>query len=397
LAAVWERSTRDVVRASMGRYAGRFPYATYSDAIQLGENGNALLTFSGASAPTFRNGRLPGQIDASEITSVPREIFRTFALGLEQPMSWQGTLGYQRQIGSRWSASADVVLTATRNLPWLADLNPIARRLTPADTVPLTCATAFSCPGDASRLSDPTATGIRRESTAQSAGRAQYAALYVAARRAMSEAWTLDANWVWSRARNNTEDINFSATQANCFDRSRTDAVTGAACTSDEWADANNDRRHRFTVRSVSRLARWLDLSVIGDAQSGVPLNRLAGRVNADGSIARFDLLGSGPIRGNSFIGNADRFPGVSRNAERLPGYVTIATSLVARPLVQRAPGLEARLDVFNLLNSTVWGGYANGIGGGGSRTQYGAPGDPRFLFNAAAPRQLQLSMHYTF
>jgi hypothetical protein len=119
--------------------------------------------------------------------------------------------------------------------------------------------------------------------------------------------------------------------------------------------------------------------------------------VNADGSIARYDLLGSGPIRGNAFIGNADRFPGVARNAERLPGSLTLAASLVARPLRQRAPGLEVRLDGFNLLNSTIWGGYANGIGGGGSRTQFGAAGDPRILFGAAPPRQFQLSLRYAF
>jgi hypothetical protein len=213
----------------------------------------------------------------------------------------------------------------------------------------------------------------------------------------MSERWTLDANWVWSRARNNTEDINFSAAQGNCFGTERVDAVTGAPCTSDEWADAYNDRRHRLTLRSVATPVSAVTFSAILDAQTGVPVNRLAGRVNSDGSIVRYDLLGSGPIRGNSFIGNADRFPGVARNAERLPGSVTAAVSAVVRPAAHRWPGLEARLDVFNLFNSLVWGGYANGIGGGGSRTQFGRPGDPMQLFSAAAPRQMQLSLRYAF
>lgn len=392
---VWARDARTVLRGSVGRYAGRFPYAIYSDAVQLGATGNAVLTYEGTSAPTFRNGRRPADVGAGELQSVPRELFRTFALGLEQPIAWQATLGQQRQFGARWSVTTDLVVSETRNLPWMADLNPLAARLTPADTLPRPCGSSVSCPGDASRLRNPVTTGVRRESTAQSGGRAQYAALYVAVRRAMGDRWALDANWVWSQARNNTEDINFSATQANCFDTDRRDAVTGAACTSDEWADANNDRRHRLTVRSVSRLAAWLDASLIADAQTGVPVNRLAGRVNADGSIARYDLLGSGPIRGNAFIGNADRFPGVARNAERLPGSLTLAASLVARPLRQRAPGLEVRLDGFNLFNSTIWGGYANGIGGGGSRTQFGAAGEPRILFGAAPPRQFQLSLRY--
>lgn len=397
LAATWQRSARDVVRASVGRYAGRFPYAIYSDAIQLGASGNAVLTYEGTSAPAFRAGKLPAQIGASEIQSVPREVFRTFARGLEQPMSWQSTIGYQRVIGTRWSVSADAVWSETRNLPWLADLNPIAARLTPSDTIPRTCASAVSCPGDASRPSSPTSTGFRRVSTAQSGGAARYQALYIAVRRAMSDRVTIDGNWVWSRAQNNTEDINFSATQGNCFSRDRTDAVTGAACTSDEWADANNDRRHRVTLRVTATPVRALSLGVIADAQTGVPVNRLAGAITADGSITRYDLLGSGPIRGNSFIGNGDRFPGVARNAERLPGSVTLGLSAVARPLRARAPGLEVRLDVFNALNSLVWGGYANGTGGGGSRTQFGHPGDPIELFAAAPPRQLQLSLRYAF
>ncbi len=392
----WSRTGRDVIRGGIGRYAGKLPYAIYSDAIQLGATGNAVLTFSGASAPAFGTGPLPANIPNADVQSVPREIFRTFALGLEQPMSWQTTLGYQRQFGRAWALSADVVWSETRNLPFTADLNPIARRLTAADSVPQVCASSFSCPGDASRPINPTTAGYRRVSTAQSGGSARYVALYVAARRALTERWQLDANWVWSRAQNNTEDINFSATQGNCFDTNRIDAVTGAACTSDEWADANNDRRHRVTVRSVYDSPRGFSVSMIGDAQTGVPLNRLAGAVTGSG-IARYDLLGSGPIRGNGFIGNADRFFGVARNAERLPGFVTIGASASYRPRLSALRGVELRVDAFNLLNSLVWGGYANGIGGGGSRTQFGRAGDPVFLFSAAPPRQFQFSARYLF
>ncbi|QJR34682.1 TonB-dependent receptor [Gemmatimonas groenlandica] len=392
----WSRTGSDVIRGGVGRYAGKLPYAIYSDAIQLGETGNAVLTFSGASAPAFGAGPLPANIPNANVQSVPREIFRTFALGLEQPMSWQTTLGYQRQFGRAWAVSADLVWSETQNLPWTADLNPLARRLTAADSVPRTCASAFSCPGDASRPDNPATSGYRRVSTAQSGGSARYVAVYVAARRALTEHWQLDANWVWSRAQNSTEDINFSATQGNCFDTDRVDAVTGAACTSDEWADANNDRRHRVTVRTVYESPRGFTLSMIGDAQTGVPLNRLAGAVSGNG-VARYDLLGSGPIRGNGFIGNADRFFGVARNAERLPGFVTIGASAAYRPRLKAIRGVELRADVFNLLNTLAWGGYANGIGGGGSRTQFGRPGDPVYLFSAAPPRQFQFSARYLF
>ena len=392
----WMRTPHDVVRGGIGRYAGRLPYAIYSDAIQLGERGNAVISYNGVSAPAFGAGLTPGSIPPADIQSVPREIWRTFALGLKQPMSWQGTLGYQRQLGAAWGVSADVVWSETRHLPWLADLNPIGRRLTAADSTPQTCASSASCPGDAFRPESPVITGHRRLSTAQSGGEARYVALYVAARRAISDRWQVDANWVWSHAQNNTEDINFSATQGNCFSRDRVDAVTGQPCTSDEWADANNDRRHRVTVRNVFELSRNVTWSLIGDAQTGVPVNRLAGTASATGT-ARYDLLGAGPIRGNSFIGNGDRFFGVARNSERLPGSVTIATSVAYRVGLREGGELELRADAFNLLNALVWGGYANGIGGGGSRTQFGRPGDRTNLFGAAAARQFQFSARYVF
>jgi hypothetical protein len=39
--------------------------------------------------------------------------------------------------------------------------------------------------------------------------------------------------------------------------------------------------------------------------------------------------------------------------------------------------------------------GFANGIGGGGSRTQVGRPGDPVVFGSVAPPRQIQLSVRY--
>ncbi|MGI8401017.1 MAG: hypothetical protein ACR2NS_05350, partial [Gemmatimonadaceae bacterium] len=61
------------------------------------------------------------------------------------------------------------------------------------------------------------------------------------------------------------------------------------------------------------------------------------------------------------------------------------------------ARGLDLRADVFNLLNSTVVSGFANGIPGGGPRTQVGRPGDPVVYSAAAPPRQIQLSAQYAF
>ena len=223
----------------------------------------------------------------------------------------------------------------------------------------------------------PPATGsYRRHTTSESGGRSTYRGIYTSARYRATGTLLLDANYVWSHARNNTEDINFNATQGNDFDR--------------EWADAVNDRRHKATVRATYTGVRRLTLAGIADLQSGQPINR----------IAYFrDLDGSGDTFGNGFLGNQDRFYGVPRNGERLPNAFLIHASLGYSVPVPATGGqsLEARADVFNLLNSTIRSGYANGIPGGGARTQVGRPGDPIVYSSAGAPRQVQFSLRYAF
>ncbi|HEU5171599.1 MAG TPA: TonB-dependent receptor, partial [Gemmatimonadales bacterium] len=266
----WYRTSRSVVRGGVGRYSGKFPYAIYSDAVQFGPDGNATVTFAegtGFPPPAFGQGPTAADLGTLRDQLPPREQRRAFALGLEQPYSWQGTLGYQHQFGDRWAVAVDVVWAETRNLPRSLDLNAIQRPLTPADSTDRT--TDF---GDPFRPVAPAPGSYRRLTTTEAGGRARYYGLYTALRRRLSEAWTLDANWVWSHAQNDTEDINFNAFQASCFSDDLVDAVSGAPCTSHEWADAVNDRRHKVTVRSLYTWARRVRLSVIADFQTGQPV-----------------------------------------------------------------------------------------------------------------------------
>ncbi len=381
----WLRTPRSVVRGGLGLYTGKFPYAIYSDAVQFGPSGNATVTFAEGTAflpPAFGQGPTAGDLAALQGQLPPREQRRAFALGLEQPRSWQATLGWQQQFGDAWAVSIDAVWADTRNLPRSLDLNPIARPLSAADSVDQS--TAF---GDPNRPDAPAPGSYRRLTTTEAGGRARYYGLYTSLRRRLSDAWTLDANWVWSKAQNDTEDINFNAYQANCFSEDLVDAVTGAACTSHEWADAINDRRHKVTLRSVYTWAGRVRLTVIGDFQTGQPVNRIA--------FFR-DLDGSGGIFGNGFIGNNDRFIGVDRNSERLPSFFNVSAG-VAYLLDTRFGTLEFRADVFNAFNGTEWGNFANGIPGGGSRTQLGRIGDPIVLRSPGPPRQAQFSARYVF
>ena len=51
-------------------------------------------------------------------------------------------------------------------------------------------------------------------------------------------------------------------------------------------------------------------------------------------------------------------------------------SSSVAYDLAVRGADLTLRADVFNLLNKVNSSGFATGVGGGGSATQFGRPGE---------------------
>lgn len=367
----WFATPRSVVRGGWGLYAGKLPYAVYSDAVQFGSQGNAVVTFeegTGFPPPAFGQGPSAADLQALEGGLPPREVRRMFALGLDQPMSSQLSLGYQHRLGRVWSVSVDGVWVETRNLPRSWDLNPVQYTLQPGDTINRT--TEF---GDPLRPRDPADTGFRRLTTTESGGRSRYLALQTTVRRSLVEGFSVEGAWVWSRVRNDTEDINFNATSGNDFDA--------------EWADGINDRRHHVTVRSIWQPLSQLSVAGILDWQTGTPVNRVA--------FFR-DLDGSGAIFGNGFVGNHDRFSGVPRNGERLPDSWTLDGSVAWTPSLAGGR-LAVRVEGFNLLNRTNFSGFANGIPGGGPRTQVGQPGDPMDFTTAAPSRQFQLSARWIF
>jgi hypothetical protein len=375
LSVNWLPTPRTSLRAGWGLYTGKFPYAVYSDAVQFGPDGNAAVTFEGAAFPPPAFGQGPSAADREALAEglPPREERRMFARGLEQPMSRQATLGWGREISEHWGISLDGLWIESRNLPRSWDLNALERPLTPADTVNLSPEA-----GDPFRPEDPNVTGYRRLTTTDSGGRGRHLALHATVRRAWVDGFSLEGSWTLSRTRNDTEDINFHATRGNDFPA--------------EWADAVNDRRHHLTLRTVwvpaerGALAR-LRLGGVADFQSGAPINRVA--------FFR-DLDGSGAIFGNGFLGNHDRFPGVPRNGERLPGAFRLDGS-ASYGIPVGTGTLDVRAEVFNVLNSSLKTGFANGIPGGGPRTQVGRPGDPVVFSTAAPPRQFQLSARWHF
>jgi TonB dependent receptor/TonB-dependent Receptor Plug Domain len=369
LSVNWTPTDKSVIRAGAGRYVGKFPYAIYSDAVQFGPEGNATITLEGAQAPAYLRGPSGPTLASQVSTFPPREIRRLFALGLEQPYSDQVSLGLQYQLTPSFGLTFDAVATQTSNLPLSYDLNASTRGIRQGDITSLPVSV-----GDTFRPTRPVTGSYRRLTTSASLGEANYIGVTTAVRWQPERTILLDANYTVSRARNNTEDINFNATQGNDFDA--------------EWADAVNDRRHKASVRAVYTGVRRLTLSTVFDVQSGTPINRIAGFCGA----SYCDLDGSGDTFGNGFIGNQDRFFGVPRNGERLP-----AVTLMNLSAGYAVGPVQIRADVFNVFNTRNVSGYANGLPGGGARTQVGRPSDPVVYPSAAPARQVQFSAHYAF
>jgi hypothetical protein len=106
------------------------------------------------------------------------------------------------------------------------------------------------------------------------------------------------------------------------------------------------------------------------------------------------DLNGDGASFGENFVGNSDRYPGVARNAARLPWSATLDLGMrYALPLFGRQ--VEASADVFNLLNANNQSGFANAATTS-NQIQFGG-GAPFVQRNAGPPRQFQFGLSARF
>jgi hypothetical protein len=175
--------------------------------------------------------------------------------------------------------------------------------------------------------------------------------------------------------RNNTDDINFRAQDANDFDA--------------EWGPSLNDRRHVVNGILTAYPGRGVSVAVAALVQSGQPVNRVP-----DAALyGTTDLNGNGDNRdfSSQYTGGTDRHPGTPRNADRLPWSSQIDLGLAWEvPLGGRR--LEARADVFNVLNAVNLSGYANNATVS-NQIQVGAAGSGIVERSAGPPRQFQFGL----
>lgn len=400
---------RDVLRGGYGMFYDKIVYAIYSDALeqnstaegfrnqlrQLVEEGRLpddtsieRVTFDGpltANDPdaTYLDGPTPAELQGQreEVFSNTRRILNPN--GYDNPLTHQFSLGYQRQLDPSTRVYVDLVHTRSQNLPRLRDLNAPApydltrEQVENAEDPSSLVRTVEEA--DATRPVAPIPGGARQILITEMKGEARYWAAFFnfLKARQSGDRFAYRLSYTLSRLRNNTDDINFRAEDANDF--------------SDEWGPSINDRTHVFNGQLSYFPLPGLAVTVAGLLQSGQPINRIP---NAD-LFGTTDLNGDGREFEASYVGNSDRAPGESRNSDRLPWSTTFDVSVqYALPLA--GGDVELTADVFNVLNTENLSGYTNNATLS-NQIQVGPEGSGFVQRNAGPPRQFQFGLRYAF
>jgi hypothetical protein len=185
-------------------------------------------------------------------------------------------------------------------------------------------------------------------------------------------------SYTLSRLRNNTEDINFLAEDANDFE--------------DEWGPSVNDRTHVISAIGTVYPVDGLSVTLTALIQSGQPVTRVPDAELFGGTR---DLNGDSTPRSAQFLGNDDRWPGADRNGDRLPWSETIDLSVqYAFPI--GTSRVVASADVFNVFNTKNLSGFSNNATQS-NQIQVGPPGSDIVQKNAGPPRQFQFGLRVEF
>ena len=414
------------IRGGIGIFVEKIPYAIISDAIQQNSRAPGFL----AQLQTLINrGILPAgtqinaittdrgniSVDATSLcttlTSCPdprsltaqrnalpqgeRRIFNPN--GLDNPETLQLSFGIQWQPTNAWQFGLDALYSDGKNLLRLRDLNAptpfvfnqaaydqlgaaAVAALTPAQRQALGLIRTQAA-ADATRPA-LLAGGIVPQGGARSIivseteGKSEYRALTFTARRLRADGWWDGALfYTLSSLKNDTDDINFRANNANDF----------AA----DFGPSLNDRTHVISAIFNAYPQERLTFTLAALIQSGQPINFIPNAA----IFGTTDLNGDGLSFADQFTGNPDRFPGVGRNSGRLDWSATLDAGASYKINVARGD-VELRADIFNLFNTEAESGYPVNFTVSNQRQVFG---QSLTRNSVGPPRTLQMSVRYSF
>ncbi len=359
---------------------GILPANTNLDAITF--NGNISANVSGV---TYLNGPSGASLqDQREgVFSNERRILNPN--GYDNPYSHQFVLGYQLQADENKLFYVDLVHNRGENLFRLRNLNAAAEySIDPNNVVIRTPEEA-----DATRpipivngtatINGQVVTGVARNVVmSETEGRSEYYALSLNYQKSRGkDNYSYRLNYTLSSLKNNTEDINFRAMDGNNY--------------GNEWGPSINDRTHNINGIYSYYPFNGTTITIAGLLQSGQPINRIPL------GFGTTDLNGDGSGFGDAYVGNSDRFPGESRNNDRLPWSTTFDIGLQHQFKISKNDKIEIRADVFNVFNAENLSGYSNNATQS-NQIQGGSAASGLFVQrNASPPRQFQFGIRYLF
>jgi len=410
---------RSVIRGGYGIFYDKIPYTIYSDALQQNSTG---AHYRAQLQELIDLGVLPADTDIDQITfdgnltgftsdtkylegpsfedlqdqremvfSNERRILNPN--GYDNPYTHQFALGYQLQISNKSLFYVDLVHNQSYQLFRLRNLNAaepyditreevenndpasLVRPPVEADaTRPIAIIDGGAAIIDGERL-----TGVARNVVvSETGGRSRYYAASFNLQQGRGENnYAYRINYTLSYLENNTEDINFRAMDGNDFES--------------EWGPSINDRRHIINGIFSYYPAKGLGVTVAALLQSGQPINRIPDARE----FGTTDLNGDGASFGDAYVGNSDRYPGESRNNDRLPWSNQFDLGIQYEFPLGSNSALELRADIFNVFDARNLSGYSNNATQS-NQIQPG-PKDSGVLIrrNADAPRQFQLGVRY--
>lgn len=399
------------IRGGYGIAYDKINYAIYSDALQqntksadyrtqlqefinlgiLSANTNIdAITFNGnisASLPTvtYLEGPSGASLQDQREGAFSNERRILNPNGYDNPYSHQLSLGYQLQIDENKLFYVDAVHNRGENQFRLRNLNAaseytidpnnvIIRTPEEADAtrpIPIVNGTAT--------INGQTITGVARNVVmSETEGKSRYYGLSFNFQKAKgNDNYSYRLNYTLSSLKNDTEDINFRAMDGNNYGK--------------EWGPSINDRTHLINGIYNYYPFKGTTITLAGLLQSGQPINRIPI------GFGTTDLNGDGSGFSDAYQGNSDRYPGESRNNDRLPWSTTFDIGLQHQFKISENSKLEIRADVFNVFNAENLSGYSNNATQS-NQIQGGSSASGLFTQrNASPPRQFQFGIRYLF
>lgn len=408
----YKLNNRSTLRGGYGIFYDKINYAIYSDALQQNTTSSDYrlqlqelidlgilpddtdldrITFNGNLTASLQDVQYLQGPDPSELQDRREGVFSNERRilnpsGYKNPYTHQFTLGYQLQMDKNKLFFVDLVHNQSFNLFRLKDLNaPSPFPIDPENVQVRSVADAdltrpIPIENGAAIIDGQRVTGVARNVVVtETAGSSRYYAMSLNLQKIRGEDnYAYRLNYTLSSLENNTEDINFKASDANNF--------------GNEWGPSINDRTHNINGIFNYYPAKGLTLTMAALIQSGQPINRTPDAAE----FGTADLNGDGSSFGDAFVGNSDRYPGENRNNDRLPWSNTFDVSVLYKfPLLSNK--LEFSADVFNVFNSQNLSGFSNNATQS-NQIQTGPRSSGRIIQkNAGPPRQFQFGLRYLF